>query len=260
MTDNTTASRPSSRMTSPAAMIGAAVMIASLGAAAGWMMSSSRQAAPADPVPAKLALAPNETVVPPASLPVPQPATVQPNALQATPAPEQQAPAPAKPAPTRHAAPRHQPAPKAPATTHDTDRGTAVSSGTGSTTPLDTRPVAVCHNCGVIEGVREVTRKGEGSGVGAIAGGVLGGVLGHQVGGGNGRKAMTVIGAVGGGLAGHEIEKRAKSETVYEARVRLDDGSVRTITQKTAPTPGTRVVVEGNTMRPASQRESGQGA
>jgi outer membrane lipoprotein SlyB len=68
---------------------------------------------------------------------------------------------------------------------------------------------------------------------------------------------MTVIGAVGGGLAGHEIEKRARAETIYEVRVRLDDGSVRTITQKTAPTPGARVVVEGNSMRSVSRSDGG---
>jgi len=97
--------------------------------------------------------------------------------------------------------------------------------------------------------VREVEVKGEGTGLGAIGGAVVGGALGNQVGKGNGRKAMTVLGAVGGGLAGHEIEKRARSEKHYEVRVRMDDGSVRTLTQKTAPTPGARVTVDGNTLR-----------
>ena len=67
------------------------------------------------------------------------------------------------------------------------------------------------------------------SGVGAVAGGVVGGLLGHQVGGGNGKKAMTVIGAVGGGVAGHEIEKQARATTVYKVTVRMDDGSLRTV-------------------------------
>jgi outer membrane lipoprotein SlyB len=114
-------------------------------------------------------------------------------------------------------------------------------------TPLATEPAAVCGHCGVIEGVREVKVKGQGSGIGAVAGGVLGAAVGNQMGGGNGRKAMTVLGAVGGGLAGHEIEKQVRSETVYEVRVRMDDGNVRTFTRKTAPAPGTRVTVEGNT-------------
>lgn len=129
-------------------------------------------------------------------------------------------------------------------------------SGSGRASPLDTQPVAnSCANCGVVEGVRPFERKGEGSGIGAVAGGVLGGVLGNQVGKGNGRKAMTVLGAVGGGMAGHEIEKRAKSETLYEVRVRMNDGTLRTLTQKTAPAPGARVVVDGITLRSAASAD-----
>jgi outer membrane lipoprotein SlyB len=121
--------------------------------------------------------------------------------------------------------------------------------------PLPTRRVVACAGCGTVEAVRSVQHKGEANGVGAVAGGVLGGVIGNQVGGGNGRKAMTVLGAIGGGLAGHEVEKRVRTETVYEVRVRLDDGGMRTITQKTAPAPGSRVVVEGSTLRGVSARD-----
>ena len=107
----------------------------------------------------------------------------------------------------------------------------------------------VCHDCGVVESVRALTKKGEGSGVGAVAGGVIGAALGNQVGGGNGRKAMTVIGAVGGGLAGHEIEKQTKSTTVQQVTIRMDDGSVRTLEQASAPAVGARVQVEGGKLR-----------
>ena len=69
---------------------------------------------------------------------------------------------------------------------------------------------------------------------------------------------MTVLGAVGGGMAGHEIEKRSKSETMYEVRVRMDDGSLRTVTQKTQPTPGSRVVVDGEKLRQAGSHEGQQ--
>ncbi len=113
------------------------------------------------------------------------------------------------------------------------------------------RVAAVCSYCGVIEAVDEVKRKGEGSGLGAIAGGVLGAAAGNQVGRGDGRKAMTVVGAIGGGLAGHEVEKRARGETVYQVRIRLDDGSIRTIEQPTAPKVGARVEVHGNTLKAA---------
>jgi outer membrane lipoprotein SlyB len=59
---------------------------------------------------------------------------------------------------------------------------------------------------------------------------------------------MTVLGAIGGGVAGHEVEKYARRERVYEVRVRMDDGSVRTFQQKTAPAAGARVTVEGHTL------------
>ena len=108
--------------------------------------------------------------------------------------------------------------------------------------------VATCSTCGVIEAVQAVKRKGEATGLGAVAGGVAGAVLGHQVGKGHGRDAMTVIGAVGGGVAGHEIEKQARSTTVYEVRVRMEDGSVRTLERATAPQVGQRVRMEGKAM------------
>ena len=111
--------------------------------------------------------------------------------------------------------------------------------------------VAKCAECGVVESVRSVTRKGQATGVGAVAGGVVGAALGNQVGKGNGRTAMTVLGAVGGGVAGHEVEKRARSHTVHEVRVRMDDGSLRTIelAQPTAHA-GERVLVQGSTLKP----------
>lgn len=137
------------------------------------------------------------------------------------PAPQPEAPAPAKPS--------------------------KVASAKGSSTSA--KAASVCATCGVVESVREVKVKGEGTGLGAIAGGVLGGAVGNQVGGGNGRKAMTVIGAVGGGLAGHEIEKRARAETFYDVTVRMDDGSVKTLRKKSAPAAGSRVTVEGTTLR-----------
>jgi outer membrane lipoprotein SlyB len=108
---------------------------------------------------------------------------------------------------------------------------------------------AVCQSCGVVEAVTPFEQKGEGTGIGAVAGGVIGGVLGNQVGGGNGKKAMTVIGAVGGGMAGHEIEKRQRATTLYSVKVRMEDGSLRTVTQSTAPTVGQKVTVEGSQVK-----------
>ena len=108
-----------------------------------------------------------------------------------------------------------------------------------------------CAQCGVVESVQAVKVKGEASGVGAVAGGVLGGVVGNQFGGGNGRTAMTVLGAVGGGVAGHEIEKNVKAKTVYSVRVRMEDGSLRTLQQSQAPAVGARVKVDGSSLRAA---------
>ena len=118
--------------------------------------------------------------------------------------------------------------------------------------PEPVRVAAICSYCGVVEAVDEVKRKGQGTGLGAIAGGVLGAAVGNQAGRGDGRKAMTVLGAVGGGLAGHEVEKRARGETVYQVRIRLDDGSVRTIEQTTPPKVGARVELHGNTLKSAA--------
>jgi outer membrane lipoprotein SlyB len=116
--------------------------------------------------------------------------------------------------------------------------------------PVQTKPI--CVSCGTIEAVTPVTRPGKGSGVGMVAGGVLGGVLGNQVGSGNGRTAATVLGAVGGGWAGNAVEKNIKKDTVYSVRVRMEDGSTRTLEQARAPAVGNKVTVEGNTLRSSS--------
>lgn len=117
--------------------------------------------------------------------------------------------------------------------------------------PAKPRNVAAapCAQCGVVESVQAVQKKGEATGVGAVAGTVIGGVIGNQFGGGDGKKAMTVIGAVGGGVAGHEVEKRARGTTVYKVTVRLDNGQVRQLEQAQAPAVGARVRIDGGTLR-----------
>lgn len=118
--------------------------------------------------------------------------------------------------------------------------------------PEPVRVAAACSYCGVVESVDAVQRKGQGTGVGVVAGGVLGAAVGNQVGHGNGRAAMTVLGAVGGGLAGNEVEKRARAETVYQVRIKFDDGTVRTIEQATAPKVGARVEMQGSKLKAVS--------
>lgn len=110
-------------------------------------------------------------------------------------------------------------------------------------------PRQLCANCGQVEAVTPVQRASQGSGLGAVAGGVIGAAIGNQVGGGSGRTAATVLGAIGGGYAGNAVEKNIKREIVYEVRVRMEDGSVRTLVQATPPTLGARVTVAGDALR-----------
>ncbi len=110
--------------------------------------------------------------------------------------------------------------------------------------------VAACVDCATVDSVKPVQQKGKGTGAGAVVGGVLGGVVGHQMGGGSGKTAMTVLGALGGGVAGNEVEKRARSETVYQVQLRMDDGSRRTLTlSHPGVAAGDRVAVEGHNLR-----------
>jgi outer membrane lipoprotein SlyB len=116
----------------------------------------------------------------------------------------------------------------------------------------------VCASCGTVEAVTPVQRQGKVNGVdvgnttiglGTVAGGVVGGLLGNQVGGGNGKTAMTVLGAAGGAFAGNQIEKNMNKVTVYEIRVRMDDGSVRNMELSSSVPVGSKVVVEGKNLR-----------
>jgi outer membrane lipoprotein SlyB len=125
-------------------------------------------------------------------------------------------------------------------------------------TPGGTTSAVLCSSRGVVELVNAVQQKGQGTGLGAVAGGVLGGVVRHQVGGGNGKTAMTVLGAIGGGLAGNEVEKRARSDTEFDIQVRMEDGNVRTFRCTQSMAVGTHVVVEGTTLRPAHATGSGE--
>ena len=120
-----------------------------------------------------------------------------------------------------------------------------------SNAPLATSRAAICSTCGTVESVQAVQEKGQGTGLGVAGGAVAGGVLGHQVGGGNGKTAMTVLGAVGGALAGNEVEKRVRSTTVYDVQVRMEDGSLRSFRRAEPIAAGARVVVEGNSLRTA---------
>lgn len=105
---------------------------------------------------------------------------------------------------------------------------------------------AACASCGVVEGISATRTEGHGTGIGAVGGAVAGGVVGNQFGAGNGRTAMTLLGALGGGLAGNSVEKHLRSTTAYSVRVRMDNGKTRYFTYHEAPPfqQGQRVRIE----------------
>lgn len=107
----------------------------------------------------------------------------------------------------------------------------------------------VCTSCGVIDGYSAVQVKGQNNGVGAVAGGLGGALVGSKIAGRSNHTLGGVIGAVGGGLLGNAIESHERTITEYDVRVRMADGSVRTVRQGSIPNVGQRVSVEGNTLR-----------
>ena len=137
-----------------------------------------------------------------------------------------------------------KPATQTAKTGHSSSGNTSAPIVVASNKPI----VAKCADCGTVESVNAMEVAGQSNGTGAVIGGVLGGVLGHQVGGGRGKDVATVAGAVGGALAGNAIEKNRNASTRYQVRVRLDDGSFRTITVNSATSvqAGDRVRVEGD--------------
>lgn len=109
---------------------------------------------------------------------------------------------------------------------------------------------AYCQSCGTVEAISAVRTEGHGTGIGAVGGAVAGGVVGNQFGSGNGRTAMTLLGALGGGLAGNSVEKHLRSTTSYSVRVHMENGKTRYFTYHQAPPfqQGQRVRVENGTL------------
>lgn len=111
-----------------------------------------------------------------------------------------------------------------------------------------------CGNCGTVESVTQVRHAGQANGIagtqvtpGMAIGGVVGGLLGNQIGHGNGRAVATVAGVAGGAYAGNAIERNQHRYVAYAMRIRMNDGSTRTVEQRVALPRGSHVVVEGNT-------------
>ncbi len=137
-----------------------------------------------------------------------------------------------------------------PAQPRDNDRSDALyrTSDYSQNMVQVAQPARACNNCGRVESVHAVQSQANPSGVGVVGGAVVGGLLGNQVGGGNGRTLATIAGAVGGGYAGNEVEKRTRSATTYQVRVRMEDGQSRNFPYNSQPNwrQGDRVrVVDG---------------
>lgn len=107
----------------------------------------------------------------------------------------------------------------------------------------------VCTTCGVIDGYSPVKVQGQNNGIGAVAGGLGGALVGSKIAGRGNHTLGGAIGAVGGGLLGNAIESHERTSTAYDVRVRMADGSIRTVRQAAVPTVGQRVNVEGNTLK-----------
>ncbi|WP_269511002.1 glycine zipper 2TM domain-containing protein [Burkholderia sp. IMCC1007] len=107
-----------------------------------------------------------------------------------------------------------------------------------------------CQSCGTIVAITQTRTPGQSSGIGAVGGAAAGGLLGNQFGHGNGRTAMTIIGALGGGLAGNQVEKQVRAETDYQVQVQMESGAMRTFTYHNAPPfgQGQRVRIENGTL------------
>ncbi|WP_322085892.1 glycine zipper 2TM domain-containing protein [Burkholderia sp. BCC1999] len=107
-----------------------------------------------------------------------------------------------------------------------------------------------CQSCGTVVAISQTRTPGQSSGIGAVGGAAAGGLLGNQFGHGNGRTAMTIIGALGGGLAGNQVEKQVRAETDYQVQVQMESGATRTFTYHNPPPfgQGQRVRIENGTL------------
>jgi len=108
-----------------------------------------------------------------------------------------------------------------------------------------------CRTCGHVTSIQEQREEGHGTGIGAAGGAVAGGLVGHAFGGGNGRVATTLLGALGGGLAGNTVERHVRSTTSYRVNVRMEDGTYREFHYANTPpvSDGERVRVVNGVLR-----------
>jgi outer membrane lipoprotein SlyB len=105
----------------------------------------------------------------------------------------------------------------------------------------------------VVQSISEGTEANQATQVvGAIGGAVLGGWLGSNIGGGAGQTIATAAGSVAGGMAGRAIASNADTKTVWDVRVRFEDGIDRTVRVYQRPTfrPRDKVAVSSGVITP----------
>ncbi|MBE9609068.1 glycine zipper 2TM domain-containing protein [Chitinilyticum piscinae] len=151
-----------------------------------------------------------------ASTPAPQPAATP---LLATPAPSTEPVASPTSKPTARPTPRptRKPTPR-PQITPYPDQEVVIAP-----TPRIT-PRPLCMTCGHVVAIQPRTIPGEASPLGAVIGGGVGYAIGNQIGKGKGKNVARAVGTIGGLLLGREIEKQARSTTVYDVSVEFEDG------------------------------------
>lgn len=105
------------------------------------------------------------------------------------------------------------------------------------------------YQAGYVDRIEVINRGSANNMVGTVIGGIIGGLIGTQIGSGSGRTAATIAGAAGGAIAGNVIEgrRRAAHET-FRITVRLDNGTMQTVTQENINDlqTGDRVRLDGN--------------
>lgn len=145
-----------------------------------------------------------------------------------------------------------QPAPRPAATHHKHHASTTPQPPQYAQQPQPgyAQQPSYCQTCGTVAAITPIRTAGQSTGIGAVGGAAAGGLLGNQFGHGNGRTAMTLLGALGGGLAGNQVEKQVRAETDYQVQVQMENGTTRTFTYHEAPpfAQGQRVRIENGTL------------
>lgn len=103
-----------------------------------------------------------------------------------------------------------------------------------------------CEACGRVTAVEIREQPGEATGVGAVVGGAIGGLVGRELARRHDHAPLVILGAIGGGVLGHHIEKRARTVSIYDVDVRMDDGTVRRLSQREPVRIGDRVQLDGD--------------